>query len=281
MFYSIFKGGRSRLAKSFLNILKGESAGHPFRGNQWTAGDRADLKAYPFLKQINDGVSALGGSGDGFQTGMTNSADLVAAGAKAMPEYMKMMGGIASAIGGRTVQGSDAKALVQSGFKGTGSTPIFLVAPLKGASRIDEKVKNEEGGNYNAVRDIVRGTIAVNSPKDIPKVLAELKSQGLEMARAGKDRYSNPVMPYGYRDVLLNVKLPSGHVAELQINTKDMITAKEVDGHAWYETERRIRGQYHNSDAMAKTSPDAGAYMTAITKQIRIYGTAYRKDKGV
>lgn len=281
MFSSIFHRGGHSAARSFLNILKGDLAGHPFRGNQWTAGDRADLKAYPFLKQINDGVTGLGGSGKGFQTGMTSAEDLISAGAKAMPEYMKMMGGIAGALGGRIVQGPDAKALVQGGFKGTGTTPVLLVAPLKGAARIDEKVKNEEKGNYNAVRDIVRGTIAVNSPKDIPRVLAELKSQGVEMARAGKDRYSNPVMPYGYRDVLLNVKLPSGHVAELQINTKDMITAKEVDGHAWYETERRIRGKYQNSDAMAKSSPDAGAYMTAITKQIRIYGTAYRKDKGV
>ena len=266
--------------KDFSDIFKGDSPGHPFRGNQWSAGDRADMQAYPFLKQINAGVTALGGSGEGFQTGMTNAHDLIAAGVKAMPEYQTMVAGVAKALGCKVVQGDAAYNLIQNNFKGTGEKTVILVAGLKGADRIDKKVMEEEKGNYNAVRDVLRGTIAVNHPSDIPAVLKTLKDQGLQLSRAGKDRYSHPQLPYGYRDVLLNVTMPSGHVTELQINTKEFVHAKEVDGHKWYETERRIKGHY-GSDSAAKASPDSAEYVNAITKQVRIYGTAYRKSKGV
>jgi hypothetical protein len=64
---------------------------------------------------------------------------------------------------------------------------------------------------------MVRATIAVPSVTQIPKVLAEMKKAGIELAQQPKNNLLGEGLGgSGYRDLNMIVKLPNGMLAELQ-----------------------------------------------------------------
>lgn len=89
-------------------------------------------------------------------------------------------------------------------------------------------VKAEEN-----LRDTLRATIVVKSYGDADAVISEIRKHFEIDESRHKNRVSNPTAE-GYRDHLLNVILPDGLQAEIQINTPEMLAAKDV-GHALYE----------------------------------------------
>lgn len=154
---------------------------------------------------------------------------------------------------------------------------MLFIAPLKGKERANEKVhtpveKDGYGGDWTKLLDVVRGTIAVDSLEDVKKVVGKLKETGMELARAPKDRFTKAT-PVGYRDIMMNVKLPNGMVAELQVNVKSMLAAKE-EGHKPYEVMRSILAKDDPSDA------DNKAYQEAWEQSQKIYGDAWAKVTG-
>ena len=155
----------------------------------------------------------------------------------------------------------------------------LFMGPLKGEARAREKVAADYKGDWSQVRDMVRATIAVPKVTQIPKVLAELKAQGMELAQKPKNNLVKP-LPGGYRDVNLIVKMPNGLLAELQIHIKPMTLAKE-QGHEPYEVSRSIQAKYKEKnleDEPEKWDPaDRETHAKAMKQQEDLYNPAWEK----
>lgn len=93
-------------------------------------------------------------------------------------------------------------------------TPINL----KSEARIMEKAVNEYGGDILRVRDMIRNTFV---SEDVDSVLNELK-KNFDVVRIKEQNTE-----LGYTGTLVNVKYPNGVWGEIQVNTPQMIYAKE------------------------------------------------------
>ncbi len=208
------------------------------------------------------------------QQNVSSWDDLVKQATAGLAEYKQWLGGIA---GKQKWQIYDddydaAIASMRSGEKGI----KVLIADLKGEERAAEKVETEPDG-WAGLKDIVRGTVAVDSLDQLPEVLDLLRQSGMTLARRPKNRFAEPT-DEGYRDIMLNIEMPGGHIAELQVNTKKMIMAKD-EAHVHYEEIRTL------TEAAKKEgrslSPNEGKRVDKLTEEsIRIYGDAWEKDAG-
>lgn len=95
-------------------------------------------------------------------------------------------------------------------------TPINL----KSETRIMEKAKKKYSGNILRVRDMIRNTFVSD---DLESVLEAIRKQ----FNAVKVKEQSTVL--GYTGTLVNVKYPNGVWGEIQVNTPQMIYAKEKD----------------------------------------------------
>lgn len=110
------------------------------------------------------------------------------------------------------------------------------LAEVKGGDRLFEKHVLENESDVSRMRDLVRGSLIVDKIADVQKALKAL-SERFEVTRV-KDRFTNPT-PSGYRDMLVNVRLPGGLEGEVQIHVPEMLAAKKL-GHKVYDIERRL-----------------------------------------
>jgi hypothetical protein len=91
------------------------------------------------------------------------------------------------------------------------------------------------------ILDLLRTTIVVDNESQIQPTIDLLTKKfgrvkkGVKRLFRIKDRFAKPLN--GYRDILTNVQLPNGLVAEIQINVPVMITAKNT-GHVVYAMSR-------------------------------------------
>jgi hypothetical protein len=114
---------------------------------------------------------------------------------------------------------------------------------LKGLGRAAEKLilETEDGiaGNPRGsdIMDLLRATIVVNSESQIQPTLDLIKKKFPQVLRV-KDRFTKP-QDTGYRDILMNVKLPNGLAVEIQLNIPEMIKAK-TSGHVLYAMSRNL-----------------------------------------
>lgn len=156
---------------------------------------------------------------------------------------------------------------------------FLFMGPLKGEARAKEKVKADYKGDWSQVRDMVRATIAVPKVTQIPKVLDELKKNGMELAQKPKNNLVEP-LPGGYRDINLIVKMPNGLLAELQIHIKPMTLAKE-QGHGPYEVSRSIKAKYADKDLEDEPdkwdAADREEHDKAMKDQEALYNPAWEK----
>ncbi len=123
----------------------------------------------------------------------------------------------------------------------------FSQGPLKQEDRAAVKLLGDSGNALDPAKapeivDLVRGRIVIDTAdqvRAIREVLADpelRESLGIEYA---KDRFAKPSDTH-YRDINLSVRLPNGHVAEIQINQRDMMAAAEFT-HDPYEDADAIR----------------------------------------
>lgn len=113
---------------------------------------------------------------------------------------------------------------------------VSMLADIKGGDRLLEKHVLENGGDATKMRDLVRSSIIVNNEADVKEALEAIKSK-FEVTRI-KDRFASPLST-GYRDMLINVKLPGGIEGEIQVHVPEMIAAKKV-GHKLYDVTRKL-----------------------------------------
>ena len=124
------------------------------------------------------------------------------------------------------------------------------LAPLKGLKRGAEKLV-EEKFDVGGMKDLLRSTIVVRSYADAQAVMDAIESE-FKLLRAPKNRTGDaplraqgkdvapedPAKYAGYSDIMVNVVMPNGTIAEIQINTPDMLAAKGAQGHKLYEVLR-------------------------------------------
>lgn len=141
-------------------------------------------------------------------------ANHLAAAAAAKPDFDAKMEGIGKAIGSKV-----------------------KLAKIKGGDRLLEKHVRDNEGDPSKMKDLVRGSLVVNSLDDVGPALAEIEKH-FDVSRVN-DRFAKPTNA-GYSDVLINVNLPGGIQGELQIHVPEMLAAKSELGHALYNIERKL-----------------------------------------
>ncbi|MBX3187551.1 MAG: hypothetical protein KF819_11075 [Labilithrix sp.] len=109
---------------------------------------------------------------------------------------------------------------------------------LKGRARATEKIAAEYGGDSSRVLDLARSTIEYKSLDDLYAGLEQL-GERYEIVRV-KDRFKAPT-PEGYRDIMLNARMPNGHIVEIQLHLEQILTVKSGAGHAFYEQIRGVK----------------------------------------
>lgn len=165
---------------------------------------------------------------------------------------------------------------IEDAFKATIGAKLFKRNGLKKQERAFEKLRddeqahkkhckatgkeykpevyNEETDTYHCrtLRDVDGHTFCCKNIEDVSKMLAYFDKQP-EIIRI-KNNFAKP-SPVGYSDINMNIRLPGGTVAEIQLNTMANMVAKENYGHALYEVWRSINGnpQFKNvADAMGE-----------------------------
>jgi N12 class adenine-specific DNA methylase len=143
-----------------------------------------------------------------------------------------------------------------------------MLAPLKGLKRGAEKLALKEGFNVSGMKDLLRSTIVVRSYADAQAVMEAIEKE-FKLLRAPKNRTGDaplraqgkdvpaedPSKYGGYSDIMVNVVMPNGTIAEIQINTPDMLAAKSGQGHDLYESlrvEQRGTDRYNAINAASQ-----------------------------
>lgn len=132
---------------------------------------------------------------------------------------------------------------------------------LKGRFRAEEKTATDYGNDPTRLRDLVRGTIVVDSIAQANDIASKLGGRVLE----SKDTLdaSKAAYPGGYRDRKLIVDV-DGVASELQINLRPMVEAKEK-AHKLYDKVRTLEGDAVREGR--KLTPEETAKRDAYIKQ--------------
>jgi len=120
-------------------------------------------------------------------------------------------------------------------------------APVKSQERAIEKVINDYDGDASKIKDLARNTIIVDSNK-IDNVVSQLNNLGANVKKI--DESSDPL---GYSGVNSSLKTKVGVNGEIQVNTPEMIYAKEPEGIA-----RQLLGNDRYDSIASKTKVEGG-----------------------
>lgn len=142
---------------------------------------------------------------------------------------------------------------------------------LKSRARVVEKAATKYGGDFSAITDFSRASLQFDRLEDVYGALGQLESRGMKVVRIN-DRFAQPT-PEGYRDIILGVKMPNGHVAELQLHLRGILTVKE-ETHALYEAQRSIVAKAKEA-GRDLTAAERGRIDDLVSQQQEIYGRAY------
>lgn len=154
----------------------------------------------------------------------------------------------------------------------------LFIAPIKKASRSEEKVEKEYDGVWSRLVDTVRGMIVVDTLEEMHELRGRLAKEGmLVLAKPEKDRFKKPTRE-GYRDVMMNIRFPNGIIGELQVNVAEMAKAKELIGHPLYEISRTIAAKYPpQTDSTDFSEKDNKEFWEAVDAQKAAYAAAWEK----
>lgn len=197
---------------------------------------------------------------------------------KDFDRILSKRGGVADKLGAEVFRNDSKGALAH--LEEHPKDPVIMIAALKGAVRAREKAEKDPAG-WAGIRDLVRGSIVVSKLDQVPKVLRTLKAAGIKFSRI-KNRFTDEEAKKfkGYRDILANIELPNGHIAELQVHIAPMLLAKQAyGGHAHYEVARSI--DENKTDKGEKLEPDDQRKIDgANSAMVNLYGHAWKHAHG-
>ena len=130
-----------------------------------------------------------------------------------------------------TIEGRDRQ---EAGFRpelkriGAESGATVLLAPVKSLGRAFAKVHEKYGGRYDGLTDLVRGTLQCDSLEVVQSkcVRALAQSHQFKVSRVKNRLDPSYIASDGYRDVLCNVEIGDGCIAEVQVNLASMVDSK-------------------------------------------------------
>jgi hypothetical protein len=165
-----------------------------------------------------------------------------------MLDWLDRGEGIDKALGARTVRrDEDPDAPIDLEKPG----PVLVIAPPKTEAAADDKVRKRYGGDWaEGAVDLVRASIAVDKYEDLQDVVKKLKDSGMELANQPRNRFREATSA-GYRDVVFNVRLPNGHIMELQLHLKPILEAKDKN-HDLYSQIRGLGEELGDDEAMSE-----------------------------
>jgi hypothetical protein len=149
-----------------------------------------------------------------------------------------------------------------------------LIPPsLKGRDRTLEKINTEYDGDASRITDLARSSIVCDNPQQIQEALGALKSE-FNVVRL-KDRFQAPVN--GYRDMLINLEMPNGHIVEVQLHLRGVLDVKNGVGHQLYEQTRSIRARA-KAENRPLTAEEAAQIQAVERQQQQLYDGAYERS---
>eukprot|EP00301_Raphidiophrys_heterophryoidea_P005480 c12294_g2_i1.p1 GENE.c12294_g2_i1~~c12294_g2_i1.p1 ORF type:complete len:777 (-),score=233.49 c12294_g2_i1:135-2465(-) len=135
---------------------------------------------------------------------------------------------------------------------------------LKAVERAMEKTVEEYEGDFSRLLDLARGSIVCKDIGDAVQVI-EVLTHMANKSQTNNDNDNNPnndekwpnfdivrvknrldpmfgaaIESGGYRDILMNVKLESGHVCEVQVQIEGFLKLKAGGGHKIYSVARSL-----------------------------------------
>ncbi|MDR1895119.1 MAG: hypothetical protein LBQ61_10615, partial [Spirochaetales bacterium] len=140
---------------------------------------------------------------------------------------------------------------------------------LKARDRAERKITEDEGPEN--ILDINGKTLVLD---DIGAIIAVMEYlHGRDEVVRMKDRYKRPG-PGNYRDTLINVRMSNGAIVELQLNTQQMLAAKEeMGGHLLYEIRDQVQAAYNKGIISQDVEEELTGY--ADSGMERLYHQAF------
>ncbi|MCS6911720.1 MAG: hypothetical protein NZ890_00590, partial [Myxococcota bacterium] len=146
-----------------------------------------------------------------------------------------------------------------------------LIPPtLKSRERAQEKINADYGGDASRITDLARSSIVCQTPEQVYQALELLRGR-FNILRE-KDRFKEPAS--GYRDILLNVEMPNGHIVEVQLHLKSILEVKNGEGHHLYEQIRSIEAKA-KTEQRALTPEEAQTVAQLKERMQRLYDEAF------
>jgi hypothetical protein len=118
--------------------------------------------------------------------------------------------------------------------------------------------------------DLARSSIVCDKMSQL-RTASEMIQQEFKVIRI-KDRFANP--QDGYRDILMNVEMPNGHIVEVQLHLKGIIEVKNGAGHELYNEVRTIKARIKMENRPA-TASELEQIADAEQKMRAAYDAAY------
>ena len=279
-----FEGFLKRKGKAYQDEVLGPGRAQLWRDGKITLRDLVNSEGNPIsleelrkiatknqLKIETFDVAQLEGLSKYSEQPVSSEEELYEKAQQGLTEFQDIMNKVGTQLNLRTdLKPNELTASIVDGEEG-----FLFLAPLKGRERAREKVESDYGGDWSQLRDVIRGTISVNTPDDLQFAIQQLDRFGFKLAMQPKDRFANPTSS-GYRDVLSIMELPSGMLAEVQFHLKDMTAAKN-DAHSLYEIERSLDAVYGQVPFSDWKKEDRDEYNNVVEQQRRIYGDAWRR----
>lgn len=145
------------------------------------------------------------------------------------------------------------------------------LAELKGIGRTLQKIASDYSGDPKGMKDILRGTVEVESAASAQAAIAAIKKNFKVLDKGQRNLLDPAIKPIdGYRDAKFNVDI-DGHVAEVQVNLPEMLAAKK-QVHKQYEQRSEIERKYAGKEMPA----EAQAKIDALNAEMRaVYEPAW------
>ena|GEM_PF-1357411 len=129
----------------------------------------------------------------------------------------------------------------------TGGKAVFPPGGgLKRRKRAEEKIQVELGGDASALMDISRSSIEYDDVDQVYRALEFILQHGYEVVRL-KDRALDP-LPSGFWDIHLNLRMPNGHIAELQLHLRKIRQYSIEQGHQYYARVRAMEARAYREN---------------------------------
>ena len=120
---------------------------------------------------------------------------------------------------------------------------------IKGLNRAVTKLITENGNDPTTMKDLLRGTVVVNTFQEAQEAINQIgkvytfdrikNRLAVDLTSPDGAVLKGVPLSTGYQDILTNVTLEDGTVAEIQISTPEMLAAKNL-GHEVYAFEREM-----------------------------------------